>query len=63
MEASKKVATKISRFFIKKLNPEAVLPKKGSLKAAGYDICSIEDVVIPAQGKGKVSTGICFMIP
>lgn len=32
----------VSKFFIKKLAPEAILPKKGSVGAAGYDLCSIE---------------------
>ncbi len=31
-----------TKFFIKKLNENAVLPKKGSMGAAGYDICSSE---------------------
>ncbi len=35
----KKVET-IAKFFIKKLNENAVIPKKGSSGAAGYDICS-----------------------
>lgn len=53
----------ISKFFIKKLVPEAIMPKKGTIGAAGYDLSSIEDVVIPANGKGKVRTGLSFMIP
>lgn len=58
-----KKVTPISKFFIKKLTNEAILPKKGSSGAAGYDLCSIEDVVIPPNGKGKVRTGLSFMIP
>lgn len=54
---------KISKFFVKKLNENAVLPKKGSLGAAGYDLCSCEDMIIPAGGKGKVPTGLSWMIP
>jgi len=53
----------VSKFFIKRLVEEAVLPKKGSAGAAGYDLCSIEEVTIPANGKGKVRTGLSFMIP
>ncbi len=56
-------ASTISKFFIKKLVPEAILPKKGTVGAAGYDLSSIEDVIIPANGKGKVRTGLSFMIP
>jgi hypothetical protein len=31
----------LSRLLVKKLNPAAILPKKGSPYAAGYDVCSI----------------------
>ncbi len=31
----------VSKFFVKKLVPEAILPKKGSVGAAGYDLSSI----------------------
>ena len=61
-EKMKKIST-VSKFFIKKLTPEAILPKKGTVGAAGYDLSSIEDVIIPANGKGKVRTGLSFMIP
>jgi dUTPase len=36
----KKIQT-VSKFFIKKLIPEAILPKKGTSGAAGYDLSSI----------------------
>lgn len=50
-------------FFIKKLDPSAFLPKKGSEKAAGYDICSLHDCVVPARGKCLVKTGLAFAVP
>jgi dUTP pyrophosphatase len=50
-------------FFIKKLNSLAFIPKKGSEKAAGYDLFSIEDIIIPAQGKNLVKTGLAFSVP
>lgn len=31
----------VSKFFVKKLVPEAYLPKKGTIGAAGYDICAV----------------------
>jgi dUTPase len=31
----------VSKFFIKKLVPHAVLPKKGTPGAAGYDLCAL----------------------
>ena len=36
---------------IKKLNPKAFVPTKGSEHAAGYDLYSIENVSIPAYSK------------
>ena len=53
----------VSRFGVKKLVPEAILPVKGTKKSAGYDICSIEETSIPSMGKGKVRTGLSFEIP
>jgi dUTP pyrophosphatase len=48
---------------VKKLNENAVLPKKGSTGAAGYDLFSSEDVLVPAGGKAKVPTGLSWMVP
>lgn len=36
---------------VKKLIEKAILPKKGSLRAAGYDLFSSEDTIVPAKGK------------
>ena len=38
----KKQKSTISKLLVKKLNPTAILPKKGSPGAAGYDICANE---------------------
>ena len=48
---------------IKKLNPKAFLPVKGSEHAAGYDLFSIDDTMVPAKGKLLISTGIAMAIP
>ena len=48
---------------IKKLNPAALLPKKGSEFAAGYDLHALTKTVVPAGGKALVSTGIAMAIP
>ena len=48
---------------IKKLSPTAFLPVKGSEHAAGYDLMSVEDTVVPARGKILVATGISMAIP
>lgn len=36
--------SKPSKFLVKKLVPEAIIPKKGTVGAAGYDVYSIEKV-------------------
>lgn len=38
-------------------------PKKGTLGAAGYDIKSAEDVIVPYNRIKKISTGISVEIP
>lgn len=48
---------------IKKLNPKAFIPTKGSEHAAGYDLYAIEELTIPSRGKSLVSTGISMAIP
>ena len=48
---------------IKKLIPKAHLPVKGSEHAAGYDLFSSEDIVVKANGKALISTGIAMAIP
>ena len=48
---------------IKKLVDNAQVPVKGSEHAAGYDLMSTADLVIPAKGKGLVPTGISMAIP
>lgn len=43
--------------------PEAFAPSKGSTKAAGYDLKSARDYVVPARGKEIVDTGIKVQLP
>ncbi|XP_071941697.1 uncharacterized protein [Antedon mediterranea] len=38
-------------------------PTRGSAKAAGFDLYSAVDIVIPAKGKNKVDTGIKVALP
>ena len=44
-------------------NSKALLFARKSAKAAGHDICSIEDVVLPARQSVLVSTGIAIQLP
>ena len=43
--------TFLPKLKIKKLNPKAFTPTKGSEHAAGYDLYSIEDTVVFGRGK------------
>jgi dUTP pyrophosphatase len=47
----------------KKLDERAVLPTRGSVHAAGLDICSIENLVIKAGNRAAVRTGLAVEIP
>ncbi|KAL1936735.1 hypothetical protein VTP01DRAFT_869 [Rhizomucor pusillus] len=51
------------QLLVKRLCNEAKLPTRGSAAAAGYDLYSSADVVIPAQGKVIVPTGLSIAIP
>lgn len=49
--------------FVKKLTEAASAPTRGSAFAAGYDIYSSKETVIPARGKALVDTGIAIAVP
>lgn len=42
---------------------KATVPTKGSALAAGYDLYSSEEAVIPAQGQGMVATDLSVIVP
>lgn len=48
---------------IKRLTQAARLPTKGSPLAAGYDLYSSEENVVPARGKACIKTGISIAVP
>jgi dUTP pyrophosphatase len=48
---------------IKKVHPEAKIPCRANPTDAGADLCSVENLVIPAQSRTLVSTGITLQIP
>ena len=50
---------------VKKLTENAIIPQKANEYAAGYDLYSsnTEDIVIKAQGKSLIPTGISYAIP
>ncbi|ETW05114.1 hypothetical protein H310_04135 [Aphanomyces invadans] len=49
--------------FVKKLTAHAIVPCRGSNFAAGFDLSSAYECVIPAHGKGLVKTDIAIAIP
>lgn len=60
---TKAVEEKTVPLQIKKLVDNARLPTRGSAAAAGWDLHSAEDTVIPAGGRKLVSTGLAMAIP
>ncbi|PWY95705.1 dUTP diphosphatase [Aspergillus sclerotioniger CBS 115572] len=48
---------------VKKLTPTGRAPTRGSAFAAGYDMYSSKETVVPAKGKVLVDTGIAIAVP
>ncbi|KAJ0406929.1 hypothetical protein ATCC90586_000190 [Pythium insidiosum] len=48
---------------VKKLTDAAIVPTQGSALAAGFDLSSAYDAVIPARGKGLVKTDLVIAVP
>ena len=48
---------------VKKLSENAVIPSRGSEHAAGFDLSSAVDTIIPARGKAIVKTDLAIAIP
>ena len=61
----KKMATSLSRPVLRcvRLSASAILPKRGSRDAAGYDLYSAHACTVPAQGKALVKTDIQVQLP
>ena len=47
----------------RKLRPDARAPIRAHAGDAGYDLCSVEEAVLPPGGRALVRTGICLAIP
>ena len=45
------------------VHPDAIDPKYNYESDSGFDLYSVEDIVIPPFGRVLVPTGICFDIP
>ena len=48
---------------MRKLRNNATIPHRGTDGAAGYDLSSAGNVVIPGKGKGVLRTGLAIAIP
>ena len=48
---------------VKRMDPEAKVPTKGSPRAAGHDLYAHEDKIIPRQGQEIVNTGLAITVP
>ena len=53
----------MTKLFVKKLSETAVLPKRGSELAAGWDLAASQSVVVPANGKAIVPTDLAMATP
>jgi dUTP pyrophosphatase len=57
-ELTTKTRTKTIK--IKKLNEDAIIPKYNYPSDSGFDLHSVEDVIIPSLGRALVPTGLSF---
>ncbi|KAI4998708.1 hypothetical protein ZWY2020_054050 [Hordeum vulgare] len=62
-EPPHKVAKTAPLLKVKKLSDKAVLPSRGSALAAGYDLSSAVETVVPARGKALVATDLSIAVP
>ena len=56
-------SVKLPILLIKKLNKEAMIPKKGSIGAAAYDLYSLKEYMLKQLERKWISTGIALTIP
>ena len=48
---------------IKKLTYDAIIPTRGSGGAVGYDLYSVDEVVLPPSQRTLVGTGVAVVLP
>lgn len=53
----------MEKLLVKKLYPDAILPRRQTLESVGYDLCTYEDYIIPAYGRQLIDTGLSFTVP
>jgi len=57
------MATELEILEFKRVDPNAVLPTRGSAAAAGLDLYSIEDISLPPGQRVLARTGLAIAIP
>ncbi|KAG5440725.1 hypothetical protein PCK2_000161 [Pneumocystis canis] len=55
--------TQEDKLLIQKLSDRATIPTRASTLAAGYDIYSSYDALVPAYGKALINTDIAIAVP
>jgi dUTP pyrophosphatase len=53
----------MSKLLVKRLSNNAILPTRGSVFAAGFDLSAAKDTIVPARGKALVPTDLSIAIP
>lgn len=53
----------MSTLRVRRLSENAVIPTKGSSMAAGFDLSSAIEIVVPAKGRCVVSTDLAIEVP
>ena len=48
---------------VKRMSDAAIVPRKGTVGSAGYDLYASAECVVPAKGKSIVKTDIAMAIP
>jgi dUTP pyrophosphatase len=56
-------AMKVKTLGYKKVHPDAIIPFYNYEKDSGFDLCSVEEVVLKPLSRLMVSTGLAFNIP
>ncbi len=56
-------STNLPKLLVKKLHKDAIIPEKGTLGSAGYDLYAVEDCTLRQFERQWISTGIAFTIP
>ena len=51
------------QLLVTKLSEEAVMPRKSSENAAGFDLASAADSVVPVNGRALIPTDLAMLVP